>query len=198
MPSAPTATAKKPETAAEEARTGLVALLMRVAKGTYRRATEDVLGVRLKEYVALQYLHDQGKTAQAELSEQMMLDANNCVILLNGLEDGGYVERRRDPADRRRRALPALEPLTSGARRRRRAGRPGLGRRSSPGRHRQTTLPGWRNLADAIGLSPIVPSGACGFESHPRHYSFSRSSTDRTLSSSVCSLSRRSSSFSTV
>jgi DNA-binding MarR family transcriptional regulator len=24
------------------------------------------------------------------------------VILLNGLEDGGYVERRRDPADRRR------------------------------------------------------------------------------------------------
>jgi DNA-binding MarR family transcriptional regulator len=109
MASAPTATAKKPvapakkpATSAEEARTGLVALLIRVAKGTYRRATEDVLGLKLKEYVALQYLSDRGKTAQAELGEQLMLDANNCVILLNGLEEGGYIERRRDPADRRR------------------------------------------------------------------------------------------------
>jgi DNA-binding MarR family transcriptional regulator len=101
MATASTAT-PKPETTAEEARTGLVALLMRVAKGTYRHATEDVLGLKLKEYVALQYLQDQGKTAQAELSEQLMLDANNCVLLLNGLEEGGYVERRRDPADRRR------------------------------------------------------------------------------------------------
>jgi DNA-binding MarR family transcriptional regulator len=102
MATASTATPRKPQTAAEQARTGLVALLMRVAKGTYRRASEDVLGLKLKEYIALQYLSDQGKTAQADLAEQLMLDANNCVILLNGLEDGGYVERRRDPADRRR------------------------------------------------------------------------------------------------
>jgi DNA-binding MarR family transcriptional regulator len=104
MATASTATPKKPESAAaaEEARTGLVALLVRVAKGTFRRATEDVLGLKLKEYVALQYLSDQGRTAQAELGEQLMLDANNCVLLLNGLEEGGYVERRRDPADRRR------------------------------------------------------------------------------------------------
>jgi DNA-binding MarR family transcriptional regulator len=102
MASSSTATPKKPKSASEEARTGLVALLMRVAKGTYRRATEDVLGLRLKEYIALQYLQDQGKTPQAELGEQLMLDANNCVILLNDLEEGGYIERRRDPADRRR------------------------------------------------------------------------------------------------
>jgi DNA-binding MarR family transcriptional regulator len=31
-----------------------------------------------------------------------MLDPNNCVIMLNDLEDAGYVERRRDPTDRRR------------------------------------------------------------------------------------------------
>ena len=102
MATASTATPKKPRSTAEDARTGLVALLMRVAKGTFRRATEDVLGLRLKEYVALQYLQDQGKTAQGELAEQLMLDANNCVLLLNGLEEGGYVERRRDPSDRRR------------------------------------------------------------------------------------------------
>lgn len=98
----PSTGARRPESPIQEERAGLVALLMRVAKGTYRRATEDVLGLRLKEYIALQYLSDRGKTAQAELAEQMMLDANNCVILLNGLEEGGYVERRRDPADRRR------------------------------------------------------------------------------------------------
>jgi DNA-binding MarR family transcriptional regulator len=99
---ASTAAPKKPATAPEGDRTGLVALLIRVAKGTYRRATEDVLGLKLKEYVALQYLSDQGKTAQAELGEQLMLDANNCVLLLNDLEQGDLVERRRDPADRRR------------------------------------------------------------------------------------------------
>jgi DNA-binding MarR family transcriptional regulator len=95
-------TPTKARTAVDPAQTGLIALLTRVAKGTYRRATEDLLGVRLKEYVALQYLHERGKTAQAELGEQLMLDANNCVILLNGLEEAGHIERRRDPADRRR------------------------------------------------------------------------------------------------
>jgi len=32
----------------------------------------------------------------------MHLDPNNCVLMLNDLEDAGHVERRRDPVDRRR------------------------------------------------------------------------------------------------
>ncbi len=32
----------------------------------------------------------------------MNLDPNNCVLLLNDLEAAGHVERKRDPADRRR------------------------------------------------------------------------------------------------
>ena len=32
----------------------------------------------------------------------MHLDPNNCVLMLNDLEAAGHVERRRDPADRRR------------------------------------------------------------------------------------------------
>jgi len=31
-----------------------------------------------------------------------MVDPNNCVLLLNDLDDRGYVERQRDPKDRRR------------------------------------------------------------------------------------------------
>jgi DNA-binding MarR family transcriptional regulator len=31
-----------------------------------------------------------------------MVDPNNCVLLLNDLDDRGYVERQRDPQDRRR------------------------------------------------------------------------------------------------
>ena len=32
----------------------------------------------------------------------LMLDANNCVLLLNDIEAAGWAERRRDPDDRRR------------------------------------------------------------------------------------------------
>src|ERR1700759_5866748 len=39
---------------------------------------------------------------QQQLCEALWLDPNNCVLLLNELEDMGYVERRRDPTDRRR------------------------------------------------------------------------------------------------
>ena len=60
-----------------------------------------MLGIRLKEYVTLSNLRD-GARAQSELCATMHMDANNCVLLLNDLEDAGRVERRRDPADRRR------------------------------------------------------------------------------------------------
>jgi DNA-binding MarR family transcriptional regulator len=40
--------------------------------------------------------------SQHALSKALSLDANNCVLLLNDLEDLQYVERRRDPMDRRR------------------------------------------------------------------------------------------------
>ena len=35
----------------------------------------------------------------------MHLDPNNCVLLLNELEDAGFATRMRDPADRRRHLL---------------------------------------------------------------------------------------------
>ena len=63
----------------------------------------------LKEYSSLTYLRDhEGQTQQA-FAEAMHMDANNCVLLLNQLEDAGLVGRRRDPADRRRHIV-ALKP----------------------------------------------------------------------------------------
>jgi DNA-binding MarR family transcriptional regulator len=83
-------------------RPGSMVLLTRLARVVYRRASEDLLGMRLKQYIALSYLRDQGETPQQELGEALHLDANNLVLLLNDLEDEGFVERRRNPSDRRR------------------------------------------------------------------------------------------------
>ena len=82
--------------------TGSMNLLTRLSRDVYRRATEDVIGIRLKQFIALDYLREQGGTTQQQLGETLHLDKNNCVILLNDLEEDGFVTRRRDPTDRRR------------------------------------------------------------------------------------------------
>jgi DNA-binding MarR family transcriptional regulator len=84
------------------AATGSMNLLTRLSRDVYRRATEDVIGIRLKQFIALDYLREQGGTTQSQLGETLHLDKNNCVILLNDLEEDDYVARRRDPSDRRR------------------------------------------------------------------------------------------------
>ncbi len=80
---------------------GSIVLLTRLSRLVYKRATEDVLGMRLKAYVTLSNLRE-GPRSQQDLCIAMHLDPNNCVLMLNDLESEGYVERKRDPADRRR------------------------------------------------------------------------------------------------
>jgi MarR family transcriptional regulator, temperature-dependent positive regulator of motility len=80
---------------------GSIVLLTRLSRVIYKRATEDVLGMRLKAYATLSNLRE-GPRGQQDLCVSMHLDPNNCVLLLNDLEDLGYVVRKRDPADRRR------------------------------------------------------------------------------------------------
>jgi DNA-binding MarR family transcriptional regulator len=82
--------------------TGTMNLLTRLSRVTYRFATPDLLGIKLKEFVALLYLRESDRATQQKLAKTLMLDANNCVILLNGLEEAGLIERTRDPEDRRR------------------------------------------------------------------------------------------------
>ncbi|MHB1808447.1 MAG: MarR family winged helix-turn-helix transcriptional regulator [Solirubrobacteraceae bacterium] len=81
---------------------GSMVLLTRLAKVVYRRSTEDLLGMRLRHFVALTYLRDHDLAPQQGMCETLGMDANNLVLLLNEMEDAGHVERRRDPADRRR------------------------------------------------------------------------------------------------
>ena len=82
--------------------TGTMGLLSQLNRVVYRRATEDVLGMKLKQLITLELLANKEGCLQQELGATLMIDPNNCVLLLNDLDDRGYVERQRDPRDRRR------------------------------------------------------------------------------------------------
>jgi len=81
---------------------GTMVLLTRLAKQVYRRSSEDLLGMHLRHLMALSYVRDHDGGPQQELAEALCMDANNVVLLLNELEDLGWITRQRDPQDRRR------------------------------------------------------------------------------------------------
>ncbi|HWD24589.1 MAG TPA: MarR family transcriptional regulator, partial [Acidimicrobiales bacterium] len=81
---------------------GLTVLLTQLSRAVYRRTPEELLGMRLKQYVALASLGEHPCISQQEMGDMLCTDANNLVILLNELEAAGFALRRRDPSDRRR------------------------------------------------------------------------------------------------
>ncbi len=93
-----------PKTASgtEVAATSTSSLLSRLAKKVSRATPETELGMRMRHYFVMTFLADRDGVAQHELGDAFMLDANNAVLLLNELETAGYIERRRNPEDRRR------------------------------------------------------------------------------------------------
>ena len=82
--------------------TGLVALLTQMSKALHRRTSEELLGMRLKQFMLLGYVRDHPGVSQQELETALLIDANGVVLLLNELEAAGYSIRKRDPNDRRR------------------------------------------------------------------------------------------------
>jgi len=84
--------------------TGLIALITQISKALHRRTTEELLGMRLKQFFLLGYVRDHGNggVSQQELETALLIDANSVVLLLNELEAAGLSVRRRDPHDRRR------------------------------------------------------------------------------------------------
>jgi DNA-binding MarR family transcriptional regulator len=77
-------------------------LMSRLAKQFYRRGDERQLGMHLRHLVALAYVRDHDECPQHALADAFCMDANNVVLLLNELEQLGFVARVRDPHDRRR------------------------------------------------------------------------------------------------
>ncbi len=84
--------------------TGLIAVITQISKALHRRTTEELLGMRLKQFLLLGYVRDHGNggVSQQELETALLIDANSVVLLLNELEAAGLSVRRRDPHDRRR------------------------------------------------------------------------------------------------
>jgi DNA-binding MarR family transcriptional regulator len=81
---------------------GLVSLLTQLQKALHRRSSEELLGMRLKPYMALGYIREHPGTTQQELENALFMDANAVVLILNELEAARFSIRRRDPQDRRR------------------------------------------------------------------------------------------------
>jgi DNA-binding MarR family transcriptional regulator len=81
-------------------RKGTLMLLSRLSKQSLRATPESEMGMSIRHFMALHHLPD--ALPQRELSEMLCIDANNTVILLNELEDAGWIVRERDPSDRRR------------------------------------------------------------------------------------------------
>src|SRR5579884_551317 len=77
-------------------------LLPRLAKQVMRRTNTGALGMDLRLVMALSYLGDHDGAPQQELVDALCMDAKNIVLLLNELEDAGYLIRQRDSEDRRR------------------------------------------------------------------------------------------------
>jgi len=101
----------------ENSSTGPILLLTQLSRLVNRRSTPELLGQTLKELAALSFLRDYDETTQQALTDGLCIDANYCVLLLNDLESADYVERRRDPADRRRHIVTMTEQGRSALRR---------------------------------------------------------------------------------
>jgi DNA-binding MarR family transcriptional regulator len=89
---------------------GLVSLITQLNKAIHRRSTEELLGMRVKPYIALGFIRDHPGVSQQELEAAMFMDANGVVLLLNELESARYLVRRRDPQDRRRHIVELTTP----------------------------------------------------------------------------------------
>jgi DNA-binding MarR family transcriptional regulator len=97
-------------------------LLARVGRTQQARFAERMrsLGLRPKHFAVLNAIAFADGASQQEVGGRMGLDPSGLVGAIDDLEEMGLVERRRDPADRRRNAVGLTEDGTATLRRARR------------------------------------------------------------------------------
>ena len=61
------------------------------------------------DFAVLAALQEYGELSQAEIGRRLGLDRNNVNAIVTRLEHHGHIERRTDPADRRRNIVAATE-----------------------------------------------------------------------------------------
>ena len=68
------------------------------------------MGLRPREFAVLHHLAEAGASTQLDVARALRIHPSNLVSLLDGMEAGGWLERTRDPADRRRHAVALTAP----------------------------------------------------------------------------------------
>jgi len=83
-------------------RTGFLLARLGMALKMQTMDAFEAEGFSAYQYSVLALLDEGPRTAQAAIADALQFDPSQLVAMLDGLESRGFIERRRDPNDRRR------------------------------------------------------------------------------------------------